>query len=273
MTVTTRRLVIPLLIAVAGLSPGTSRGATETARQILDRRKALDDGPRHWTDRQERMKLTIIDRRGGERVRDLAVYERREPGDEKKSILFFRAPAEVKGTAFLAFTHKGEPADQWLYLPALKRIRQITPQARSESFVGTDLSYQDLDIVQEMPSWTEADAASALRGEETVDGVACHVIELTPKREDIAYEKIVVWLGKDDLVTRKLEFFDGESEPAKRLSQRDIKVVDAIPVAHHIDVETPRKGSRTTIASSDVRFNQRLEPELFTQRALERGER
>lgn len=265
-----RRLAIPLLLILAGVATGA---CAETAREILDRRKALDDGSRHWTDRQEHMKLTIIARGGSERVRDLVVFERREPGDEKKSILFFQAPAEVKGTGFLAFTHKGKPADQWLYLPALKRVRQITPQARTESFVGTDLSYQDLDIVQEMPSWTEADAKSSLRGEETVDGVACHVIELAPQREDIGYEKIVLWLGKDDLVPRKLEFFDGETEPAKRLTQRDIKVVDGIPVAHHVDVEAPAKGSKTTIDSSEVRFNQQLEPDLFSQRALERGER
>jgi hypothetical protein len=265
-----RRLAIPLLLLLVGVA---TAGAAETAREILDRRKALDDGPRHWTDRQERMKLTIIDRRGGERVRDLTVFERREPGDEKKSILFVQAPAEVKGTGFLAFTHKGKPADQWLYLPALKRIRQITPQARTESFVGTDLSYQDLDIVQEMPSWTEADAKSSLRGQETIDGVACHVIELLPQREDIGYEKIVLWLGVDDLMSRRLEFYDGETEPAKRLTQTAIKTVDGIPVAHHIDVEAPPKGTKTMIDSSDVHFNQQLEPDLFSQRALERGER
>lgn len=272
MTVTTmRRLAAVLtLVTMCGVP---SAGAAETARQILDRRKALDDGPRHWTDRQEHMKLTIVARSGSERIRDLIVFERREPGDEKKSILFFESPAEVKGTGFLAFTHKGKPADQWLYLPALKRTRQITSQARSESFVGTDLSYQDLDIIQEMPSWTEDDAATSLRGEEAYDGVSCHVIELVPKREDIGYQKIVLWLGADDLMPRKLEFYDAEPEPAKRLLQRDIKVVDGIPVAHHIDVEAPRKGSKTTIESSEVRFNQKLEPELFTQRALERGER
>src|SRR6185295_14573913 len=116
------------------------------------------------------------------------------------TILFFLTPAEVKGTAFLAFTHKGRSADQWLYLPALKRVRQITASSRGESFVGTDLSYHDLDLVQEMPSWTEADARSSLRGEEAIDGTPTHAIELVPQREDIGYKRVVVWLGKDDLV-------------------------------------------------------------------------
>jgi Outer membrane lipoprotein-sorting protein len=78
-------------------------------------------------------------------------HRRRTPGDPRaqKAILFFLAPAEVKGTGFLAFTHKGRPADQWLYLPELKRVRQITARRRKESFVGTDLSYHDLDLIQE----------------------------------------------------------------------------------------------------------------------------
>jgi hypothetical protein len=256
-----------ILLSLAGAA------GAETARQILDRRKALDDTTRHWDDRHQRMKLRIVDKRGGERTRELDLYERREPADEQKTILFFLSPAEVKGTAFLAYTHKGRPADQWLYLPELKRVRQITARTRKESFVGTDLSYHDLDLIQEMVSWSESDAASSLRAEETIGGVACHVIELAPAREDIAYKKIVLWLGKDDLVPRQLEFFEDGAEPKKRLTQGEVRAIGAIPVAHHIEVKTLAAGTRTDIDISDVQFNQKLDPDLFTQRALERGER
>ena len=247
--------------------------AAETARQILDRRKALEDTTRHWNDRQERMKFRIVDRRGGERVRELDIFEKRYPDDEQKTILFFLAPAEVKGTGFLAYTHKGRPADQWLYLPELKRIRQITARTRNESFVGTDLSYHDLDIIQEMPSWTENDARSNLKGEETVDGVGTHVVELTPQREDIGYKRIVLWLGRDDVVPRRLELYEDATEPKKRIDQAEIRTIGEIPVAHRIEAATPGNGSKTVIEISDVKFNQKLEDDLFTQRYLERGER
>lgn len=263
------RLLAGLLIL---LSLADTAGA-DTARQVLDRRKELDDTTRHWDDRHQRMKLRIVDKRGGERARELDLYERREPADEQKAILFFLSPAEVKGTGFLAYTHKGRPADQWLYLPELKRVRQITARTRKESFVGTDLSYQDLDLIQEMVSWSEKDAASSLRGEETVGGAACHVIDLAPAREDIGYTKIVLWLGKEDLVPRRLEFYEDGSEPKKRLEQGEVRAIGAIPVAHHIEVKTLAAGTRTDIDISDVQFNQKLDPDLFTQRALERGER
>src|SRR5262245_12646972 len=247
--------VVALLLLVAAVAPAGG----EPAREIPDRRKALDVGTRHWTDRHQKMKLTIYDRRGGERVREMDIFDRREPGDEQKTILFFLAPAEVKGTGFLAFTHKGRAADQWLYLPELQRVRQITARTRNESFMGTDLSYHDLDLMQEMVSWTEADAKSNLRGDETVDGTACHVIELVPQREDIGYKKVVLWLGKDDLVPRRIELYEDGADPKKRIQQSDVKTVDNIPVAQRIEAATPAAGSRTAIDITEVRFNQKLD--------------
>jgi len=185
--------------------------------------------------------------------------------------VFFGSPPEVKGTAFLAITHKGKPADQWLYLPELQRVRQITSTARTQSFVGTDLTYHDLDILTEMTSWTEDDAASSLRADETVDEVACHVVELAPKRDDITYKKIVLWLGKSDLVPRRLEFFGDEAEPTKRITQRDIRKVGPIPVAYQTKVETPASGSSTDVVVVETQFNQKLDDDAFTQRALEQG--
>jgi outer membrane lipoprotein-sorting protein len=264
-----RHGLVILLLAVA--SAAVARG--ETAREILDRRKALEDTTRHWNDRHQRMKFHIVDKRGGERLRELELFERKEPGDESKTIVFFLTPAEVKGTGFLAFNHKGRPADQWLYLPELKRVRQITARTRNESFVGTDLSYHDLDLLQEMPAWSEADARSSLRAEETIDGTPTHAIELAPQREDIGYRRILLWLGKEDLVPRRLEFYEDGEQPKKRIGQAEINSVGAIPVAHRIDVESPAAGTRTLIEITDAQFDQKLEEDLFSQRALERGGR
>jgi outer membrane lipoprotein-sorting protein len=243
----------------------------ETARQILDRRQALDDGERHWDDRRQKLTFHIADKRGGTRTRELELIEKRYPADERKSVVFFSAPPEVKGTGFLAFNHKGKPADQWLYLPELQRVRQITANTRNQSFVGSDLTYHDIDLLTEMTSWTEADAASSLRGDEAVDGVSCHVIDFAAKRDDIGYKKIVLWLGRDDLVPRRLEFYGDEAEPTKRITQSDVRKVGAIPVAYKTKVESPGAGSSTEIDVGETQFNQHLADDQFTQGALEQG--
>jgi hypothetical protein len=249
--------------------------STETARSILDRRKALDDTTRHWDDREQHVTL-VVQKKGGavQRLR-LTMYERRLPDHEERAVLFFEEPASQRGVAFLSFSHPGRADEQWIYLPALKRVRQIgvSKAARKESFVGTDLSYHDLDVLQDMTSWSEAEAPAMLLGEETIDGAATYRIELKPARDDVYYTRILLWLGKDDLVARRTEFFDGGAEPVKRIRQSDVRTVDGIPLAHHLDVETVAAGSRTSMAIDGVRFNQQLGPDLFTQRSLERGRR
>jgi len=267
-----RHRCLTLVALLGAVAVGIPAFASES-REILDRRKALDDGPRRWSDREQHIKLTIVASRGGERRREIVVYERRLDADERQTVIFFDEPAEVRGTGFLSLSQPGKPAEQWLYLPALKRVRQITAQTRTQSFVGTDLSYQDLDMMQEMPSWTEEDAASELIREDVVDGVATHVIGLTPRREDIGYERIVLWLGTDDLVMRRLELFDDGADPIKRIDQSEITLLGKIPVAHRVEIERPQRGSHTVMEVSAVSFDQNFEDDLFSQRALERGER
>jgi hypothetical protein len=270
-----RRLALVIALAVALAAPA----AAENAREILDRRRTLDDTTRQWSDREQNVELTIEKKGGATQRRTLTIYERKLPEREEQSLLFFESPATIKGVGFLSYSHRDRPDDQWLYLPALKRVRSIAAgkQQRSDSFVGTDLTYHDLDVLQDMTSWSAADAPSALLGEDVVGGVPSHRIELRPGRDDVYYERIVLWLGKDDLVARRTEFFQAAATPVKRVEQSDVRSVDGIPVPHRLEAATlDEQGaakSKTVMIVHRVRFNQRLEPDLFTQRALARGSR
>jgi hypothetical protein len=263
------------MVLLAMLLASTRATHAETSRALLDRCRALDDTTRHWKDREQHVRLRLEKKGGAAQQRALTIYERRRPGDEDQSLLFFESPASIKGVGFLSYSHPGEADEQWLYLPALKRARQIATSrsARSESFVGTDLSFHDLDVLQDMTSWSEADAPSALLGEEAVGGVPTYRIELKPKRSDVYYPRILVWLGKDDLVMRRTEFFQDGPEAVKRVEQSDVRTVDAIPVAYHLEAATLSRGSRTVMEVDEVRFNQGLTDDLFSQRALARGKR
>lgn len=259
-------------------------GAGESARQILDRQRALDEGARRWTDRHERLQLEVLAPTRAPRQMVVDLFDRKYPDRQQRTMAYFSVPDTVKGTAFLSISHPERPDDQWLYLPEAKRARRIGGAVRQQGFVGTDFTYHDLDLLAEMPSWTEADATSTLRDSETVDGVRCHVIELAPKREDIGYERIVLWLGMDDLVARQVEFYDSAppsgwfdlgtsapTAPARRIRQSDVRPVGAIPVAHRAEVETPSAGTKTTVAFTHVAFDQGLPDDLFSQPAMAWG--
>jgi len=259
-------LAIVLVVALGTVAEGANE-----ARAILDQLKHLEDTTRRWDDFTQKTTLRVFYRGGGKRESQIEAYARRLPADERKTIAFVMAPPEAKGTGFLAFVHPGRPAEQWLYLPDVKRVRQIAANMQNESFVGSDLTYRDMNLLAEMPWWSENDAGATLRGEETVGGVGCHLIELTPKREDIGYKRILLWLGKEDLVLRKLELYADQPEPSKRITQSDIRPVGEIPVAYRMEVETPATGSHTEVQVTEAKFNQGLKDDLFTQRQLERG--
>jgi hypothetical protein len=250
-------------------------GSAETAREVLDRRANLDKTTRHWNDREQRVNLTLQKKTGGVQHQTLVIYERRRADGEDQTLVIVETPAAVKGTALLSYSHPGRSDEQWAYLPALKRVRQISTSKadRSEAFARTDLSFHDLDVLQNMTSWPEKDAPAVLLGEEGLDGVATYRIEIRPTRPDVYYARIVVWLGKDDVITRRSDFFGDGTEAIKRIDYSDIRAVDGIPVAHRLEARTLAAQSRTVMDVERVRFNQNLEADLFTQRTLARGKR
>lgn len=261
----------PLAVAFILLMLLPVRSRAEAAREILDRVHALDSTTRHWTDRSQRLTLVIIAAGGDERRRQLTVLTKRYGGDEEKALSTFLEPAEVKGTAFLQWGHKNAADEQWLYLPDVRRTRRITGDLRNESFMGTDFSYQDLGILSAAQGWTEDEAPSTLVGEESVDGSPCYVIALRPKKDDVAYGRIQVWLDRDKLVARRMDFFDKGDTPIKTLRFDGIEDIGPFPTPRVLEMRNLKTGSRTRIEASDVKYDSGLSDDFFTQRYLERG--
>jgi outer membrane lipoprotein-sorting protein len=262
-----RTPTILILLACAGVSPA---GAT-TARELLDQVRQLNQTSRKWNDRVQRLQLRIVDRLGGERQRELVMNFKRYPEDRNRSIVFFESPPEVRGVSVLQWTDPHAKDEQWLYLPALKRVRQISAGARHESFVGTDFSYDDLAIISEITDWSDADARVRLLRDETLDGRSCHVIEFTPTGKDVTYGKILTWLTADDLVMVKFEMYDDSGQLEKVLTLSDVRNVGAIPTAFRMEMKSEQNGSHTVVDFTEIKYDTGLADTLFTQRTLERG--
>ena len=266
------RMVTLLRILVAGalLAPAIVRA--ETAREILDQAKAVNDA-REPKDASQKTQMKLIDSRGGERVRDLEIYGKNYGHRTRKALTFFLSPPEVKGVGFLSWSYPDKDDDQWLYLPELKRVRQISGSSRKQSFQGSDFSYDDLELFDDIRDWTEKDAASKLlRDGEVVDGVACAVIELIPQSKAYDYSKFILWLERKDATFRKIEFYDKkDGSLLKTLVLTELKTIDNVPTALRVEMTNAKKGTKTLLEASDVRYNRGLADEVFTERTLERG--
>ncbi len=245
--------------------------AETTARELLDRAHALGQTTRRWSDRAQRLTLTIVDRRGGERHRELIITLKKYPEDKARTLLFFEAPPDVKGVGFLQWADPHGKDEQWLYIPELKRVRQISGGAKRESFVGTDFSYEDLAVIAEILDWSEQDARAQLLREEAVAGQPCHVIELTPVAKDLAYGKLLAWLTMDDLTIVKIEMYDKSGQLAKVLTATDIRKVGAIPTPFHMEMQNVQSGSHTAVDFTEIKYDSGMNDEMFSQHALERG--
>jgi outer membrane lipoprotein-sorting protein len=242
-----------------------------TARELLEQTRQLSRTTRKWTDRTQRLNLRIIDRRGGERMRALAIYLKKFSEDRNRTILFFESPPEVKGVGFLQWADPHAKDEQWLYLPELKRVRQISAGAKRESFVGTDFSYDDLAIISQITDWTEADAHASLLRSETLDGAPCHVIEFTPAGKSLSYGRILAWLRAEDLVIMKYSMHDTAGRQEKVLTMSDVRKTGAIPTPFHMEMRNEVTGSHTVVDFSEIKYDTGLDDAMFTQRALEHG--
>jgi hypothetical protein len=262
---------VVMIAALIAASASATHAGDDGARALLDRIKQLNQTTRKWNDRVQRMQLTIVDRRGGEYRRELEVMTKRN-GDASRSIMFLHAPPQVQGIGFLQWVAPQEPDRQWLYLPALKRVRQISGGARTESFVGTDFSYEDLSIMADVLEWGEDKAQARMAGSETIDGHDSDIVELTlTPAAEVSYGKIRLWIGRDDQVVHKYVFLDAQGQPLKTLLLSDIRNVGDIPAAHRLEMRNERSGSHTLVEMTELKYNTGLDDEVFTQRRLEKG--
>ena len=251
-------------------APAATKAPNE-ARALLEQTRHLDDTTRAWHDRTQRLKLVIVDGRATERRRELTMKTLKHEGGEDKTTTVFHTPPEVRGTSFLQLAHRDRDAEQWLFLPALNQVRQISAQAKSESFMGTDFSYRDLELLTDVIAWTEEEAPAKLVGSEQIDGADVALIELTPRKKDVGYQRIRIALQKPDLVLRRMEFYGSGETPKKVLHLDDVRDVAGIPTAFKLQMVQPQQNSKTDVEVVDVKFNQGLGDDLFTSRALERG--
>src|SRR5262249_51832669 len=145
-----RHRTVPLLAVVAGillvLAPLVAF-ADASARAILDEVSRLDRTTRSWKDRSERLRIQITDEGGASRERDLIMKTAGSERRESKTLIVVQDPPDQRGVAILQHSHRDRPSQQWLYLPAQRRKREVSADIKSQKFVGSDFTIQDLEIL------------------------------------------------------------------------------------------------------------------------------
>lgn len=197
------------------------------------------------------------------RAMKIKTLEVKKDGD--KSLTIFNSPRDVKGTAFLSFSHVKSDDDQWLYLPALRRVKRISSNNKSGPFMGSEFAYEDLSS-QEVDKYTYKYIQ-----EDIIDGVAGHIIERYPVDKNSGYTKQIVYVDATEWRVHKIQFYDRKSELLKVLNfNKYKKYPNKKWRADEFSMKNIQTGKSTLLKWSNYRFNQDISSRDFDKNALKR---
>ena len=254
-----------LTILILGLSLSGIVFAGTPAEKGLAIAIEADKRDTGWGDSTTEMFMTLRNAQGQESKRQMRSKTLEVMGDGDKSLTIFDEPRDVSGTAFLSFTHAKEPDDQWLYLPALKRVKRISSANKSGPFMGSEFAYEDISS-QEVEKYTY----EYLR-DEKVDGQDCFVIERKPTYEHSGYTKLISWVDKNMYQARKVEFYDRKDTLLKTLHITGHKqYLGKYWRAHQMEMTNHQNKKSTTLEWKNFKFKTGLTERDFDQNALKR---
>ena len=269
------QIALPLAMAITTISalhPEAAHAEDQTvdiaaldALTIAQKVNAVDEG----LQTRSKLQMTLTDNRGKERQRNTQTY-RKYYGADKKTLFFFETPANVKGTGFLTFDYADSEHedDQWLYLPAVRKVRRISASDRGDYFMGTDFTYEDIKqngrisladyTLTRLP---DDGPLLRLRGQARTAEIA----------QELGYSEVTFSINPDHWLVIKSEYLDPKGVPLKTTEISDIRLVDGIWTRHRLLCKNRINGHQSLFVFSDVDYRTELDDNLFTQQSLRRG--
>jgi len=257
-----KRILAAIIVGMLAWNTGFAQTPEEKGLAIAIEADKRDTG---WKDSTTEMFMTLRNSQGQESKRRMRSKAFEVDGDGDKSLTIFDQPRDVKGTAFLSFTHSKRPDDQWLYLPALKRVKRISSANKSGPFMGSEFAYEDISS-QEVDKYTY----KYLR-DEKIDGQDCFVIERKPTYEYSGYTRLISWVDKKMYQARKVEFYDRKNTLIKTLKISGHKqYLGKFWRAQRMDMTNHQTKKSTTLEWKNYKFKTGLKDRDFDKNALKR---
>jgi hypothetical protein len=260
-----KRLIVCLTILAFLVPAGTFAGEM-TGRRIIELVKEAHDPKNDTAD----IVMLIIDRKGNKKKRFLKRYIKEFDNGLKRSLIVFKEPKDVAGTALLTWELEGGKSKQWLYLPGQKKLQRMASNSLKSYFMGTDLTYEDL-----MPDEINDYIYNLVR-EEKLDGNLCYVIEIMPGTEKKAkvsgYSKRVVFVRKDILFTVKVDFYNQRGKLFKTQTSHDLEKLDGEAwTAKKTLIIRHKKNHKTLMGTKNRKADIVLKDAIFTENFILSG--
>ncbi len=254
-------LALPLAAAMA---------SDLTGRQVMEKQEELQTAQSEYG---EEVMLLVDTKSGAKEKRDVKRYAKDVGNDLNRALLVFLKPADIKGTALL--THENPDVDdQWLYMPATKKMQRIAQGSKKSYFMGTDFTYEDMEP-EDIDNFKYT-----IKKEETVDHVKpaknCYVIEAVPankeKKKATAYSKRLIWVDKENFTTLKVEFYDRRKRLLKTQKSFEFEnLTGTVYRPKKTIMDNHKKNHKTLTLVKKRTLNEPIEDSVFTERFIMSG--
>jgi outer membrane lipoprotein-sorting protein len=237
--------------------------AEERGLEIATEVDARDTG---FHDLKATMTMLLKNRHGEESLRDMRNQTLEVGNDGDKTLIIFDEPRDVKGTALLSFSHKVGDDDQWLYLPALKRVKRIASRNKSGPFMGSEFAYEDISS-QEVEKYTYKYIE-----ESEHDGIASFRVERYPVDPNSGYSRQQMWVDKTRYIPLKIDYYDRKNDLLKTLVFRGYQqYLDRYWRADEMYMENHQTGKSTLLTWKKYDFRTGLTEADFNKNSLKRA--
>ena len=241
---------------------------TELSAQALDGKQIIEKVYNRPTppNQTSTLTMTLINKSNEKRVR-IIKQNTKDFGHVERNIMFFITPADVKNTSFMNWTYSevDKSDDQWIYLPALKKTKRISSESKSDYFMGSDFTYDDLGDRK------VEDDTHTLLGEETIDGKDCYIVESISNDKNYMYSKTKTWVVKDHFIELKKDFFDEDGDHLKTQQIKEYGDFDGFYIKILEEMVNVQDNHRTSLYFENIDISVDLPETLFTERMMMRG--
>lgn len=245
---------------------------TDSQRQGYEIAERSDNSDNGFGDSRVEARMVLRNAAGQETSRELTfqTLEREDNSVGDKSIVVFQTPRDVEGTALLSHARILDPDDQWLFLPALARVRRISSANKSGPFVGSEFAFEDFTSL-ELNKYSYD-----FQGESTIEvageTLSVDVVERFPLYENSGYTRQLSYIDQEVYQIRRVEFFDRRGDLLKTLDLSDYREYgDGIWRAHSLNMTNHQTNKSTELLYGDFLFDVGLDENDFVRGVLERA--
>ena len=257
-------LLLSAQVLRAGGPAAPPDDTADEGRRIFTEVSRRDSG---YSDQQAEVSMQLKRKSGAATTRAMNIAILEVPDDGTRTIVSFDSPLDVKGTKVLTYSHQVHDDEQWIYLPAFKRVKQISDAGKTTSFMGSEFTYEDINSLNIQ---LEKFSYRYLRSEELA-GTPCFVVERVPRYARSAYKKQVVWIDKDKYVAVKVDYYDARDELIKTLTLGGFQqYLSSFWRAKEMVMTNHQNGDATLLTFTDYKFRNGLAPTDFSAAALKR---